>query len=101
MKQYMPKKPTKRGFKVWVRADATTGYTCQFEVYTGRRQDSEPEIDLGGNVVKRLSTQLSGKGYHLYCDNFFTSIPLFEDLVKMAFMLVVHLTHREKITLWT
>ena len=26
MKQYMPKKPTKRGFKVWVRGDSSNGY---------------------------------------------------------------------------
>ena len=26
MKQYIPKKPIKRGFKAWVRADAVTGY---------------------------------------------------------------------------
>lgn len=82
MKQYMPKKPIKRGLKVWVRADASTGYTCKFEVYTGRRQDSEAEIGLGGNVVKRLSDRLRGKAYHVYCDNFFTSVPLFEDLLK-------------------
>ena len=70
MKQYMPKKPIKRGFKIWVRADASTGFTCQFEMYTGRQSDSEPEIGLGGHVVKRLSRTLSGKAYHLYCDNF-------------------------------
>lgn len=26
LKQYMPGKPIKRGFKVWVRADSVTGY---------------------------------------------------------------------------
>ena len=25
-KQYLPKKPVKRGFKVWVRADGVNGY---------------------------------------------------------------------------
>ena len=29
MKQYMPMKPTKRRFKVWVRADSENGYVCQ------------------------------------------------------------------------
>ena len=37
MKQYMPMKPTKRGFKVWVRADNENGYVCQFECYTAGR----------------------------------------------------------------
>ncbi|XP_040069422.1 piggyBac transposable element-derived protein 4-like [Ixodes scapularis] len=38
-KHYMPMKPIKRGFKVWVRADATTGFISQFEVYTGKEGD--------------------------------------------------------------
>ena len=36
MKQYVPLKPTKRGFKVWVRADSVTGYICDFNVYVGQ-----------------------------------------------------------------
>lgn len=48
MKQYLPKKPVKRGFKVWVRADAVTGYVCEFQVYTGKT-DGQPELGLGGN----------------------------------------------------
>ena len=41
MKQCLPKKPVKRGFKVWVQADAVTGYICEFEVYTGKT-DGQP-----------------------------------------------------------
>ena len=36
MKQYLPKKPVKRGFKMWVRADAVSGYVSEFDVYTGK-----------------------------------------------------------------
>ena len=32
MKQYLSKKPVKRGFKVWVRADGVNSYVCEFEV---------------------------------------------------------------------
>ena len=35
MKQYLPLKPVKRGFKLWVMADAMNGYTYEFNVYTG------------------------------------------------------------------
>ena len=35
LKQYMPKKPIKRGIKVWVLADR--GYFSRLEVYTGRK----------------------------------------------------------------
>lgn len=32
LKQYMPKKPIKRGFKIWARCDASTRYLYQFEI---------------------------------------------------------------------
>ena len=37
LRQYMPLKPTKRGYKVWVRADSKSGYVYQFDIYTGRQ----------------------------------------------------------------
>ncbi|XP_025191739.1 uncharacterized protein LOC112591992, partial [Melanaphis sacchari] len=40
MKQYMPLKPIKRGFKVWAMTDSATGYLLSFDVYT--------DIDLFG-----------------------------------------------------
>ena len=46
LKQYMPQKPIKRGFKVWVRADSITGYISQFQVYTGK-ESSSTEKGLG------------------------------------------------------
>ena len=80
MKQYMPKKPTKRGFKVWVRSDSRSGYVCQMEFYTGKK-GSTPEVGLGGSVVTRLTRDLVGQHYSVYMDNFFTSIPLFRNLL--------------------
>lgn len=35
LKQYMPLKPIKRGYKVWCLADAVTGFILAFIVYTG------------------------------------------------------------------
>ena len=35
MKQYVPLKPVKRGFKVWAMADSLNGYMYDFNVYTG------------------------------------------------------------------
>ena len=76
MKQYMPKKTTKRGFKVWVRTDSTNGYVSQFEFYTGK-QGSNVEVGLGGNVVTWLTRDLVGKFCHVFMDNFFSSVALF------------------------
>lgn len=52
LKQYMPQKPIKRGFKVWVRADEL-GYVSQFQIYTGKVNGNTEHL-LGERVVKDL-----------------------------------------------
>ena len=81
MKQYMPKKPIKRGFKVWVRGDAINGYVSELEVYAGKTTE-KGEKGLGKNVVEKLTDKLKGKHHHIYFDNFFTSIPLLLSLTQ-------------------
>lgn len=83
LKQYMPKKPTKRGIKVWMRADALSGYVSAFEVYTGRKADSV-EKGLGANVVKTLTEELQNTFRHIYFDNFFSSVDLVLDLYRLG-----------------
>ena len=83
MKQYLPLKPTKRGFKVWVRADAVTGFFCDFNVYVGKPSDGEStEVGLRGRVVKQLCTPLQQGNYQVFCDNFFSTCSLFDDLLQ-------------------
>ena len=83
MKQYMPIKPIKRGFKVWVRADAVTGYFCDLEVYVGKPSDGVTmEVGLGERVVLQLSECLRGGNYQLYFDNFFSSCHLLDTLLS-------------------
>ena len=81
MKQYMPMKPVKRGFKVWVRADSVNGYFCTFEVYVGRPSDgTTTEVGLGERVVLQLSERLRGGNYQIYSDNYFTTCHLLDTL---------------------
>ena len=83
MKQYMPLKPVKRGFKVWVRADAVNGYFCDFDVYVGRPADGvSVETGLGDRVVTLLMEPLRGRHYQVYCDNFLSTCRLFSDLLS-------------------
>lgn len=55
IRQYIKDKPTKWGIKLWVLADSANGYTCDFDVYTGRRNaDKAPSVSrLGYDVVMK------------------------------------------------
>lgn len=80
-KQYMPMKPVKRGITVWVQADPTNGFVCAIQVYTGK-EGHQSEHGLGYRVVSDLVRDLHGKNYHIFCDNFLTSVQLAEDLLS-------------------
>ena len=76
LKQYMPAKPIKRGIKVWCRADSHNGYMCEVQVYTGKSDSAES--GLGKRVVLDLARRLK---YHLYFDNFFSSVSMLDTLL--------------------
>jgi hypothetical protein len=80
LKQYVPKKPIRRGIKSWVRADSHNGYICQFEIYTGKDGNNVTR-NLGESVVTKLTRELVGGNYHAYFDNYFTSVPLLKNLL--------------------
>lgn len=82
MKQYMPMKPTKRGFKVWAVCCAETGYLLNFDIYTGKNDDQSTNTSLGEKVVMRLSEPYAYKNYCCYFDNYFTSISLLDNLLE-------------------
>ena len=69
MKQYIPKKPIKRGLKILVRADSMNGYICEFQVYVGKI-GNRSENSLGERVVKDLTRSLVGGYYTVYTDSF-------------------------------
>ena len=82
MKQYMPMKPVKRGFKVWVRADAVTGYFCDLDIYVGKPTDgTTTEVGLGERVVLQLSERLRGGHYQFFYDNYFITCNLLDTLL--------------------
>jgi hypothetical protein len=86
--QYMPKKTKKWGIKFWVLADSISKYIYCFEIYC--KKNLEAEIRMEGpraeanatyGVVMKLLNGLEEKGHCVVMDNYFCSIPLFEDLV--------------------
>ena len=64
---------------MWVRANSSNGFISDFDVYTGK--DGSATANLGTKVVERLSRVLVGGHYHLYFDNFFSSLSLFDSLL--------------------
>ena len=78
-KQRMPMKPVKYGIKLYEVCELRTGYCSQFSVYLGKQEgDDDNEGDLGktGKVVADLTKAFQHKGYKLFIDNFYTSVPL-------------------------
>lgn len=80
IRQYMPMKPTKRGYKVWVRADSKSGYVYQFDIYTGKDDSNAGGVGLGDRVVKSLTETLNFTKTHVTFDNFFSSVALLDYL---------------------
>lgn len=77
LKQYMPVKPKKWGYKAFVLCDST-GIIYNFGLYTGKTEHLNlPDVGVCGNVVLRLTSIVPrGKNFKLFCDNWFTSVGL-------------------------
>lgn len=82
MRQYVKNKPIKWGFKMWCRADSSTGYLFQFDLYTGKKQGGS-QTGLGESVVLQLCEGLQGVGCEVYFDNFFNTPKLQYTLANM------------------
>jgi len=83
----MPKKPVKFGFKVWVCAEADTGYALQVEMYEGRartlpRIAQKSKYGTGYDVVNELTKLYQQKNHIIYIDRFFSSVALAEHLLR-------------------
>ncbi|KAL6488775.1 hypothetical protein MHYP_G00025160 [Metynnis hypsauchen] len=84
LKQYIPKKPYKWGYKIFVLCD-TKGLVHSFDVYAGKSDPPPGSEDIGasGNVVLKLAQVIEGSVNHLlYFDNWFSSLDLFVALAK-------------------
>lgn len=80
--QYLPKKPTKFGIKVFVNLEAKTGYVLNLQVYVGAADDSTGKDGVGHRVVMDLMDRYHGKGHCVYVDNNYTSPQLLLDLLS-------------------
>jgi len=80
LKQCIGSKPTKRGYKIWVRS-GVSGHVYDFKPYQGSSGcNKTPKGGLGCDVVIYLCRGLEKKNLKVCFDNFFTSIILIETL---------------------
>ncbi|XP_035383260.1 piggyBac transposable element-derived protein 4 isoform X2 [Electrophorus electricus] len=85
MKQYMKNKPSKWGYKIFVLADSSNGYTYNFSVYEGKACKPSGNGLSFDVVVNLIHVPSLGTGYTVYVDNFYTSSLLFHHLHRIGF----------------
>lgn len=88
IQQYLPKKPTKWGVKIWCLADASTKYVYTWDVYMGSdlkgmvHTSSPGKAKASYEVVMKLLDRLHNRGHVILTDNFFTSVKLLVDMAQ-------------------
>ncbi|CAK1580646.1 unnamed protein product [Parnassius mnemosyne] len=88
LKQYLPNKPHKWGFKLYVLC-SVFGFAYKFEIYSGQdistRPEGEPDLGSTNNIVLRLTRDVPRMVNHIiFFDNFYTSVPLVIYLAKQG-----------------
>lgn len=86
MRQYCPGKPNPTGLKAFILANPN-GLVCDIIVYQGKNTGTKTgngDFNLGESVVLTLTETLV-PGHVIYCDRFFTSIKLMDELHKRGF----------------
>lgn len=85
---YMPQKPAKYGLKIMILSDARTYYTYNAYIYHGKNSDGfglseqEKKMAVPTQSVLRLVQVVEGSNRNITADNWFSSIPLVETLLK-------------------
>lgn len=96
-RQYMPNKPAKYGIKVFAMVDARMFYTTNMEVYVGKQPDGPFVLDTRpAAVVSRLVEPIRGSGRNVTIDNWFSSVPLVNQLVREENLTVVATLRKNK-----
>ena len=84
-KQYIPNKRCRFGIK-YSSLCVTSGYLWNSYIYLGKVNDSPDdaafteELGKSGAIVPKLMSELYNKGYHVYMDNWYTSLKLFQHM---------------------
>ncbi|XP_060855594.1 piggyBac transposable element-derived protein 4-like [Metopolophium dirhodum] len=95
--QYMDKKPAKYGLKMYALCDARTFYTYNLEIYCGK-QDTGPFVTSNKpyDIVTRLTEPIQKSKRNVTTDNWFSSYPLAENLLKNGLTFMGTLKKKQK-----
>ena len=78
-RQFIPIKPGRFGIKAFTLAESSSGYLLNSKIYTGK-EGHGVQRDLGRKAVMSVIEPYLDKGYYVFMDNYYTSVPLFEEL---------------------
>jgi hypothetical protein len=81
IKQYLPAKPHKWGYKFWCLA--SENYLRQLQLYKGKTEEKESDEGMTHDLIIGFLRSYANKNHILYIDNFFTSPLLLLSLAKM------------------
>lgn len=96
-RQYIPNKPAKYGLKIIALVDSNTYYSYNLEIYAGKQPNGPYHVNNSAcSVVERLIRPISGSGRNITCDNWFSSIPLAEDLLNNHNLTMVGILRKNK-----
>lgn len=79
--QYIPNKPNKYGVKIYALVDSQVYYLYNLEIYAGLQPEGPFRLSNSpSDVVLRLCQPIYQTGRNVTADNWFTSIPLIDEL---------------------
>jgi hypothetical protein len=85
-KQYIKNKPVRWGINFFCVCCSATSYLWNAYFYVGKNDDAlhvDNDISITQETVMKLLQPLSGKNHQVYMDNYYSSIPLFNELMRM------------------
>ena len=87
-KQYIKNKPVRWGVKIFAICCSITGYLWNAMFYLGKAPEDpttpQKEMSATQRSVIEILAPLSHKNHIVHMDNYYTSIPLFQELMGMG-----------------
>ncbi|TBU20030.1 transposase IS4 [Hamiltosporidium tvaerminnensis] len=88
---YNPNKPTKWEIRMYIMANANTGYVYSIFPYYGSLTSEDlirPDLPVSTRIVLELCNKLldsnpGSTGYHIFTDRYYTSLPLAQELLNL------------------